>query len=181
MLSEIAILNRELFYCVLKDVLTNEKIISDRPEISNMDVSFSIIMPAHNRRYCISRAIDSLLAQSHYNYELIIVDDGSTDNTEGLISEKYREQLHVGKIKYFRINKSGVSCARNHGLRQAKNDWIGYLDTDNVLMPCFFNVFVKEISAHKEIDVFYGSAINSSNYRCGRDVTYKMLTFSLIY
>ncbi|MEE4377976.1 MAG: glycosyltransferase [Candidatus Competibacteraceae bacterium] len=179
LLSEIAILNRELFYCVLKDVINDRKVINDCSAPLNKNVSFSIIMPTHNRQYCISRAIDSLLAQPHHNYELIIVDDGSTDNTKDLLSEKYGKQLHLGKIRYFRTNKSGVSCARNYGLRQAKNDWIGYLDTDNVLMPCFFDVFVKEISAQKEVDVFYGSAINSSNYKVvGRDVTYKMLTFS---
>ena len=88
---------------------------------------FSVIMPTYNRGYTIKRAVDSVLKQSYKNWELIIVDDGSTDNTSEIL-KKYADE----RIKYIRyeINK-GANHARNIGLKKSKGRKIAFLDSDN--------------------------------------------------
>ena len=81
---------------------------------------FSIIMATYNRGHCISRAIDSVLAQSFKEWELIIVDDGSSDNTEEIV-KKYNDK----RIKYIKLSKnSGVNVARNRGYKEAKGEYL---------------------------------------------------------
>lgn len=92
----------------------------------------SIIMPSYNTGKYISETIKSVLAQTYSNWELLIVDDCSTDNTEEVIS-KY---LPSEKIKYFQNKKnSGAAISRNYALRKAKGKWIAFLDSDDVWMP----------------------------------------------
>lgn len=87
----------------------------------------SIIMPTYNRSDVIMDAINSILKQSYRNWELLVVDDGSTDDTKQII-----EQIGDNRIRYFRNEeKSGVSSSRNKGLQNAKGQYIAYLDSDN--------------------------------------------------
>lgn len=92
---------------------------------------FSIVMPTYNRRQCIKTAIDSVLNQTYDKFELLIVDDGSTDGTEEYVKQTYQQQLDAQKIRYFKTTKAGVSHARNIGLKNSRNEWICYLDTDD--------------------------------------------------
>ena len=122
----------------------------------NMNISFSIIMPTYNRKNCIKNAIDSLLTQTYQNFELIIIDDGSTDKTEEYLMLIYEKEIKEGKIKFFRFNKNnGVCFARNEGLKKAKNNWIGYLDTDNKMHPDFLDTFAINIDKNKDNNIFY--------------------------
>lgn len=87
----------------------------------------SIIMPTYNRGYIISRAIDSILNQTFSNFELIIVDDCSIDDTEEIV-KKYNDS----RIKYIKLEKnSGANYARNVGLKYAKGDFITFQDSDD--------------------------------------------------
>ena len=88
-----------------------------------MATYFSVIIPVFNREKMITRAIESVLAQTFTDYELIIVDDGSTDKTSQII-KKY-------KCKILTIKNSGVSAARNTGIRESKGKWICLLDSDD--------------------------------------------------
>jgi len=89
----------------------------------------SVIIPTRNRYEILKRAVDSVLAQTCTDYELIVVDDGSTDDTP-LIEEEYR-----GKLKYIRQKHAGVSAARNHGIKVSSSPWIAFLDSDDQWMP----------------------------------------------
>lgn len=109
-------------------------------------VTFSLIMPTYNRKRLISKSIDSVLRQSYQNFELIIVDDGSTDGTDTIIQKSYNKELKSGKIIYIRKSNEGVCKARNAGLKAAKNDWIGYVDSDNLVYPNYLETFVYAIS-----------------------------------
>ncbi|MEZ5985951.1 MAG: rhamnan synthesis F family protein [Hyphomonas sp.] len=91
-------------------------------------ISASIIMPTYNRAHSIRRSIESVLQQSHGNFELIVIDDGSTDNTAEIL-ETYRDEK---RIQYVRQENRGVSAARNHGLDLARSPYVFYLDSDNV-------------------------------------------------
>ena len=86
-----------------------------------MEELVSIIMPSYNTGRFIKDSIDSVLEQTHTNWELIIVDDCSTDDTDSVVSQ----YLHDNRIKYLKNYKnSGAAVSRNYALREAKGRWI---------------------------------------------------------
>lgn len=87
--------------------------------------SISVVIPTHNREHTLARAIDSVLDQTSTVDEIIVVDDGSTDNTENFLSKKYPS------VDYQYQSNAGVSAARNKGVSVAKSDWIAFLDSDD--------------------------------------------------
>ncbi len=101
----------------------------------------SVIMPTYNRKKVIEKAINSILNQTYNDYEIIIIDDGSTDGTEDSIKQKYANYLKYGKIKYFYKKNGGVSNARNYGLKKAEGKIIAYLDSDN----CWYDKYLYKI------------------------------------
>ena len=108
---------------------------------------FSIVIPTYNRENTILRAVDSVINQKYQNTEIIVVDDGSRDNTKSVLS-KY---VTNGSITYYYQDNSGVQIARNIGLKMAKGDYILFLDSDDWLLPdCLLEMskeFNKEICA----------------------------------
>lgn len=102
---------------------------------------FSIIIPTFNRAFCICEAVDSVLMQNYPDFELIVVDDGSSDGTDMLLKERYGAEMACGRLKYLQSGHEGVSAARNKGLRAATREWAGYLDTDNRMCADYFAVF----------------------------------------
>lgn len=93
------------------------------------NVLVSVIVPTFNRAYCLDRTIDSVLAQTHTNVEVIVVDDGSTDHTRRLVGERYG---HDRRVCYLYQANSGVAEARNRGLARATGEFVGLLDSDDV-------------------------------------------------
>jgi glycosyltransferase involved in cell wall biosynthesis len=93
----------------------------------------SVIIPTYNRADTLSRAIESVLNQTYSNLELIIVDDGSSDNaTELLSKEKNKDK----RIKYIRFSENkGVAAARNAGIKESRGDYIAFLDSDDQWLP----------------------------------------------
>lgn len=141
-------------------------------------VAFSIIMATKDRAYCVTEAIDSVLKQTHTNFELIIVDDGSTDGTQELIQTKYENELKAGKIKFIRsANPRGVSAARNIGLRNASNAWITYVDSDNVIREHFLSLFAQQIVLDPAVRVLYAKLRrNEDGHVTGKPFDYNALT-----
>lgn len=86
----------------------------------------SVIIPTYNRASCIAKAIDSALNQTYKNIEILVVDDGSTDNTPVVLKD------YMNKIRYFYKDNGGVSSARNFGIRNATGDYISFLDSDDL-------------------------------------------------
>ena len=87
---------------------------------------FSVIIPAYNAESVIQNSINSVLNQTYTNFEVIIVDDGSKDNTRSII-----EQYHDKRIKYFFQKNAGVSSARNKGISSSHGEYICFLDADD--------------------------------------------------
>jgi len=97
----------------------------------------SVIMPTYNREKIISRAIDSIFKQTYSNWELIVSDDGSTDNTAVLIKQYARDDY---RIKYISRDKnSGPSAARNFGIAKSKGKYLAFLDSDDEWAPHHLN------------------------------------------
>lgn len=92
----------------------------------------SVIVPTYNRAYCLARTLDSALAQSHAALEVLVVDDGSTDDTAALVRARYGNDP---RVVYLYQDNAGVSAARNHGLRVARGDFVALLDSDDVWRP----------------------------------------------
>lgn len=89
----------------------------------------SVIIPTYNRAKFVTKAIDSVLAQTYSDYEIIVVDDGSTDNTREVLGP------YMDKIIYIYQENAGVSAARNTGIRVASGQWIAFLDSDDIWFP----------------------------------------------
>jgi len=125
------------------------------------NIRFSVIMPAYNRKWCISRAVNAALAQTHQNFEIIIVDDGSSDGTENELREKFHDEITSGKIVYVPLPRNGgVSRARNVGLSFATSEWVTYADSDNEMRPYFLSMMANSIMANPDKDTVYGRMIN---------------------
>lgn len=86
----------------------------------------SVIIPTYNRAAWVSRAIDSVLAQTYHPIEILVVDDGSIDNTSAVLSK------YVNQITIIRQANQGVSHARNTGLRQVNGEYVAFLDSDDI-------------------------------------------------
>lgn len=97
-----------------------------------MNELVSVIMPSYNTGMYISHSIESVLSQTYQNWELIIVDDCSTDNTDGIV-EKF---LTDPRIRYYKNDiNCGAAVSRNKALREAKGKWIAFLDSDDLWKP----------------------------------------------
>ena len=92
-------------------------------------IRISAVIPTYNREKTIARAIDSALAQKHPASEIIVIDDGSKDNTREIV-ESYGE-----KTRYIYQDNAGVAAARNRGVKEATYDWIAFLDSDDYWLP----------------------------------------------
>ena len=108
--------------------------------MNSQNPKFSIIIPLYNKSATIEDAIRSVLAQSFTDFELLIIDDGSTDDSAEKAAA-FRDE----RIKIFRKENGGVSHARNYGIQQAKSENIGLLDADDVWMPAYLEEINKLI------------------------------------
>jgi teichuronic acid biosynthesis glycosyltransferase TuaG len=121
---------------------------NDTPQ--KKDVKFSVIIPVYNAAETVSRALDSVLAQSYPAHEIIVVDDGSTDNTVALL-EQYRGRITVIQ----KVTNAGGSIARNTGMDAATGDYIAFLDADDVWHKDKLMLINTILSANPGISLFY--------------------------
>ena len=114
------------------------------------NISFSIIIPTYNRAGTLPRAIDSVLAQSYENFELIIVDDGSTDNTEAVVLE-----IKDARIRYFKKENEERNIARNFGINHAQGEYVCFLDSDDYLLSHHFQTAISAVQKFNQPEAFH--------------------------
>jgi glycosyltransferase involved in cell wall biosynthesis len=111
----------------------------------------SVMMPTRNRAELLPRAIESVQEQAYPNWELVIVDDGSTDDTPEVLA-----RLGDERIRSLRIEQSGAGVARNRALEEIRGELIAYLDDDNAMHPLWLKAVVWAFEARPDVDVLYG-------------------------
>jgi glycosyltransferase involved in cell wall biosynthesis len=119
-------------------------------------VIFSVVIPLYNKEKHIQRAINSVLFQTYQNFELIIVDDGSTDG-----SFEAASAIHDARIRIIRQENKGVSAARNRGILEADTEWIAFLDADDEWLPAFLEEIYELMIAYPECNVLASAYLKS--------------------
>ena len=127
-------------------------------------MKISVIIPTYNREKYLSEAIDSVLSQTYQDFEIIIVDDGSTDNTREIVSEYINRFSLQPKadppqaepaIHYFYQDNKGPAAARNLGIKQSKGGYIAFLDSDDVWLPEKLEVQVERLDKCINVSLVY--------------------------
>lgn len=118
---------------------------------------FSIIIPLYNKGSQIKKSIDSVLSQDCQDFEIVVIDDGSTDGSSSFV-----HQYNDKRIRYFYKENGGVSSARNYGINKAEGEWIIFLDADDEMLPGTLSSFKKVFVSHK--DAYFIVAKQDNNY-----------------
>jgi glycosyltransferase involved in cell wall biosynthesis len=114
-------------------------------------MNVSVVIATYNRAYIIRQALESVLAQTYRDHEILIVDDGSSDNTHEIV-----QSFQSDKIRFIRHDRNrGVSAAWNTAIKEAKGSLIAFLDSDDVWVPTYLERQVKFLSAHPEVAVVF--------------------------
>jgi glycosyltransferase involved in cell wall biosynthesis len=121
--------------------------------------NISVIIPVHNRPRFVVSAVNSVLAQSRKASEIIVIDDGSTDNTPKALEQFGRQ------IIYIRQDNKGISAARNAGIKIAKSEWLAFLDSDDEWLPDKIENAVIFCSQNPQYKIFQSQEIWIRNSR----------------
>lgn len=121
-------------------------------------MNFSIVIPLYNKERHIKRAISSIINQTYNNFEILVIDDGSTDNS-------YKEAIKINdsRISIIRQKNKGVSSARNKGIEKSKYDYIGFLDADDAWEPNFLS------SVKNLIEQYPNSGAYATSYKIKKE------------
>lgn len=151
---------------------------SESPE---SPVLVSVIIPAYNAAAYISRALDSVFAQTFRNYEVIVVNDGSPD------TELLEKVLlpYMARIRYIKQPNKGPGGARNTGILQMRGKYAAFLDSDDVWLPAHLMIQTEMLEADPSLDLVYGDSILSENgiavgHAFGREPQSFPVTFEFI-
>lgn len=121
-------------------------------------INLSVIIPAYNAEKTIIRCLDSVLAQTLKNIEIIVVNDGSEDQTEHIVSQYIKDNSEYN-IRLLNKKNGGPSSARNKGIEVAKGKYIGFVDSDDVITTDMYNCLVK-IADENILDVVICNILN---------------------
>lgn len=127
-----------------------------------MDSLISVVIPTYNRAGYITNALESVLSQTYQNFEILIVDDGSTDDTKEVILS-----LDNPKIRYIYQENAGASAARNTGIKNAKGEFIAFLDSDDTWYPEKLEKQLEVFRNNENVDIVY-SAMEWIQVRTGK-------------
>lgn len=116
----------------------------------------SIIVPIYNSELFIDACIDSIINQSYPDFELLLVDDGSTDSSFQKCQQWVKKD---SRIRLYRKENSGASSARNMGLHEAKGDWILFVDSDDTVMPDYVYDLYKEVQTDSRVIMVIGGLL----------------------
>lgn len=114
----------------------------------------SVVIPLYNKEASIAQSLKSVLSQEYDDFEVVIVDDGSTDGSGGVV-----EAINDPRIRLIKQENGGPSKARNTGVKNAKGEWILFLDADDEMLPEALEFFSEKIQKNADADMFLGEVI----------------------
>lgn len=129
--------------------MLNKMPIIGHPETANDSPHVSVIIPSYNQARYVTYAIQSVLDQRIGDYEIIVVDDGSIDETRDVVSR------FEGQIRYIYQENRGLGGARNTGIRAARGEFVGLLDADDQWLPDFMETMLSLATGHPEASIYY--------------------------
>ncbi len=115
----------------------------------------SVVIPAHNHGLFLPETLDSVLAQTYPDIEVILIDDDSSDNTPQ-IAEQYTQKFRPSCFHYVRLSHVGAAGARNEGLLRSRGEFLQYLDADDLLDPHKLSLQVQFFREHQNVDISVG-------------------------
>lgn len=120
----------------------------------------SVIISTYNRAELLERAVRSILCQTFRDFEIIVIDDASTDNTQEVVMEKFKHEIDAGILRYVRneINRER-SYSRNRGMEIARGEYIASMDDDDIWLPAHLKILVKYINENKDIACVFSKPI----------------------
>lgn len=124
----------------------------------------SVIIPSYNRASFLKKAIASVLNQTYKDFEIIVIDDGSTDDSQEIIESEFSDF----RLRYFKKMNEGASAARNYAFQYVTGEWIAFLDSDDFWRPCKLARSLSVISSDPAIDFIHTSftAFNEGSDKC---------------
>ncbi|MBN1230667.1 MAG: glycosyltransferase family 2 protein [Anaerolineales bacterium] len=131
----------------------------------------SVVIPTYNRADLILETLDSVFRQSYRDYEIVVVDDGSTDDLKSVL----QPYIQNGRIKYVYQENAGLPAARNTGIRHSKGEWIAFLDSDDLFTPDKLKRQIEYLDAHPEavfLHSFFSKFDNQGNDLGVRDTSF---------
>jgi|694.fasta_scaffold58676_2 hypothetical protein len=134
---------------------------SDQLSSKRSDDLVSTIIPVFNRPDLLTQAVDSVLGQKHRPIEIIIIDDGSTDNTPEVCAALCKQ--HPDLIRVVRQENAGPGRARQRGLEMAKGAFVQFLDSDDLLLPEKFSLQVQALKKHGDASIAYGKSYEENH------------------
>jgi glycosyltransferase involved in cell wall biosynthesis len=113
------------------------------------NIFISVVIPLYNKAHTIVHTIQTVIKQTYDNYELIIIDDGSTDNSVQLIKDNFSDT----RIRIIQQENAGVSVARNRGVQEAKGEWIAFLDADDEWLPQYLQTLTSALIRYPDAEM----------------------------
>lgn len=130
----------------------------------------SVIIPVYNKELTIKRTVKSVLNQTYVDFELIIVDDGSTDKSLQIINDSFDDK----RIRCVKQENRGVSVARNNGVKHSRGEWIAFLDADDIWLPMYLEEMYNAFCSNKNA-VMIGCASYTAYFDSDRVSTNRMI------
>lgn len=155
--------------------------------LNNSHPKVSVILPTYNRAHLIGRAIQSVLAQTYQDFELIIIDDGSTDNTEEIVKSINDERI----IYILHKENKGPSAARNTGIKASKGEYIAFQDSDDEWLPEKLEKQIEAFEIDPESGIIYTDMLridkegaikywHSPTVSCGQIINPKTMDYQVM-
>ncbi len=114
-------------------------------------IFFSVCVPTYNRAVFIEQTLASVFRQTHSHFEIVVVDDGSTDDTAAIM-----KRIADPRVRYVVKEHSGGPATRNRCVAEAKGEFLVWLDSDDVMLPTTLELYAKALGEHPDVDVLYG-------------------------
>jgi glycosyltransferase involved in cell wall biosynthesis len=124
----------------------------------------SVIIPAFNSERYLSDAVESVLNQTYKNFELIVVNDGSTDRTEEILKQ------YFDRIQYIYQHNKGVAAARNTGIRVSKGEYVAFLDSDDIWAKNNLRLQINYLKNNPDIGLIYGEIVNFNGHETDEEL-----------